>query len=140
MLKHAALPDSNKMPSSVLTLQQSQVIMALAQGATVTDATLQAGIDRSTYYLWLKNPHFQAELNRAKNELADAWRQQLKSLVNPALATIKGLLEGTDTSESIKLKTAVTVLKSAGVLDTRTSRTDRSRENRERAFVRAAVR
>jgi hypothetical protein len=38
-----------------LTAKKTKVITALIRGATVSDATRQASIDRSTYYLWVKS-------------------------------------------------------------------------------------
>lgn len=38
-----------------LATQKAQVITALVRGATVTDATKQANVDRTTFYLWRKS-------------------------------------------------------------------------------------
>jgi hypothetical protein len=103
--------------STELTPQQTEVIMALARGATVTDATRQANIDRTTYYLWLKNPNFEAELNRAKKEQADARRVQLQGLVDTAILTRREILTGTDVPPPIRLKAALAVLQSTGTLN-----------------------
>ena len=55
--------------------EQAEVITALVRGATITDATRRANVDRSAFYLWLKSDAaFEAELNRAKREHRDAKR------------------------------------------------------------------
>jgi 50S ribosomal subunit-associated GTPase HflX len=91
--------------------------MALARGATVTDATQQANIHRTTYYLWLENPNFEAELNRAKREQADAKRVQLQGLADTAISTLREILTGTDVPAPIRLKAALAVLQSTGTLN-----------------------
>jgi uncharacterized protein YdbL (DUF1318 family) len=119
MLKTADPQYSKETKSSTapLTSQQSLVIMARVQGATVTEATQQANIDRTTYYLWLKNPNFEAELNRAKKDLTDARRAKLQDLAETATSTLKELLTGTDVPANIRLKAAITVLGSLGTLE-----------------------
>jgi hypothetical protein len=73
--------------TAVLGSQQTEVISALVRGATVTDATKKANIDRTTFYLCLKSDtNFQAELNRAKKEHTNAMRAQLRELADTAIA------------------------------------------------------
>jgi hypothetical protein len=97
--------------------QQAEVIMALARGATVTDATKQANVDRTTFYLWRKSDvTFQVELNRAKQEQVDALRTKLQALADPALFTIREMLNGRDIPAGVRLKAALAVLQSIGTL------------------------
>ena len=51
-----------------LTAKKTEVILAFVRGATASDATRQADIDRRHVpYLWLRSDEaFLAELNRAK--------------------------------------------------------------------------
>jgi hypothetical protein len=104
--------------TAVLAPQQAEVITALVRGATVTDATKQANIDRTTFYLWLKaDANFLAELNRAKKEQADAMRAQLGDLADTAVSTLREMLTGADVPAGVRLKAALTVLHSLGGLE-----------------------
>ena len=95
--------------TAILAPEQTAVIMALMAGGTVTDATKQANVDRTTYYLWLKSDAtFYAELNRAKREQTDTMRAQLRSLADTAVATVREMLTGTEVPPGVRLKAAVT--------------------------------
>jgi hypothetical protein len=101
-----------------LAPQQAEVIAALARGANVTDATKQANVDRSTFYLWMKSDAtFEAELNRAKLEQMGAMRAQLRGLADTALSTIRELLTGADIPAGVRLRAAQTVLRAGGTLE-----------------------
>ena len=101
-----------------LAPQQAEVIVALVGGATVTDATKQASVDRGTFYLWLKSDaNFQAELNRARREQADAMRAQLRGLADTAVSTVREMLTGADVPAGVRLKAALAVLQSIGTLE-----------------------
>jgi 50S ribosomal subunit-associated GTPase HflX len=115
-LRNNSTESTQSTESTELTPQQTEVITALARGATVTDATQQANIDRTTYYLWLKNPNFEAELNRAKKEQADARRVQLHGLADTAISTLREILTGADVPAPVRLKAALAVLQSIGTL------------------------
>ena len=92
--------------------------MALTRGATVTDATKQANIDRTTFYLWLRSDAtFQAELNRAKQEHMDAMRAQLRGLADTAMSTVREVLTGPGVPAAVRLKAALAVLQSIGTLE-----------------------
>jgi AcrR family transcriptional regulator len=103
--------------TAVLAPQQAEVITALVRGATVTDATKQANIDRTTFYLRLKSDAtFLAELNRAKKEHTDAMRAQLRDLADTAVSTVREMLTGPDVPAGVRLKAALVVLESIGTL------------------------
>jgi hypothetical protein len=104
--------------TAVLAQQQTAVITALIGGATVTDATKAASVDRTTFYLWLKtDASFQAELNRAKREQMEAMRAQLRALADIAVATVQQMLTGPDVPAGVRLKAALAVLRSVGTLE-----------------------
>src|SRR5690242_18307245 len=101
-----------------LTPQQVEVIAALVRGTTVRDATKQANVDRTTFYLWLKSDaNFEAELNRAKQEQTDVMREQLRSLAGAAFSTIREMLNDFDVPAGVRLKAALVVLHSLGTLE-----------------------
>ena len=98
--------------------QQAEVIAALMRGATVTDATKQANVDRTTFYFWLRSDAtFQAELNRARREQIDAMRAQLRGLADTAVSTVREMLNGADVPAGVRLKAALAVLQSVGTLE-----------------------
>ena len=101
-----------------LAPQQVEVITGLARGLSVTDATKQAKIDRTTFYLWLRSDAtFHAELNRAKREHLDAMRAQLLGLAQTAVSTINEMLTSSDIPAGVRLKAALAVLQSLGTLE-----------------------
>ena len=98
--------------------EQAEVITALVRGATITDATRRANVDRSTFYLWLKSDAaFEAELNRAKREQRDALRAQLRELAGVAMSTVREMLTGPDVPPVVRLRAAIAVLQSVGTLE-----------------------
>ena len=101
-----------------LAPQKVEVITALVRGLSVTDATKQAKIDRTTFYLWLRSDAtFHAELNRAKREHLDAMRAQLLGLAQTAVSTINEMLTSSDIPAGVRLKAALAVLQSLGTLE-----------------------
>jgi hypothetical protein len=116
-----------------LARQQTSVIADLVRGATVTDATRQAGVDRSTYYLWLRSDAtFEAELNRAEREQIDAMRAQLGGLADAAVSTIREMLTGADVPAGLRLKAALAVLQATGALESGVGATDPEAIEQER--------
>jgi hypothetical protein len=104
--------------TATLAPQQADLISALVKGATVTDATRQASIDRSTFYLWLKtDANFKAELNRALKEHGDFVRAQLRTLADTAVSTLKDALTGANVPAGVRVKAALAVLHSIGTLE-----------------------
>ena len=87
------------------------------RGASVTDATREANVARTTFYLWIKSDAaFQADLNRAKQEQAEAMRAQLRGLADVAVSTIREMLTGADVPAGLRLKAALAVLQTTGML------------------------
>ena len=119
-----------------LAPQQAEVITALVRGATVTDATKQANVDRTTFYLWLKSDAtFEAELNRAKQEQMDAMRAQLRGLADTAVSTIREILTGGEIPAGVRLRAALAVLQSIGTLEPEEiGKTDPAAIKEERMF------
>ena len=98
--------------------EQAEVITALVRGATITDATRRANVDRSTFYLWLKSDAaFEPELNRAKREQRDALRAQLREVAGVAMSTVREMLTGPDVPPGVRLRAAIAVLQSVGTLE-----------------------
>jgi len=125
-----------------LAPHQADVIAALMRGASVTDATRQANVDRTTFYLWIKSDViFQAELNRAKQEQAEAMRAQLRGLADAAVSTVREMLTGADVPAGVRLKAALAVLQATGTFDPQDAGTtdpeDIERDQKQQSFLNA---
>jgi hypothetical protein len=107
----------NSTESTELVTRKAEVIAALVRGATVTEATREAHVDRTTFYLWLRSDvKFQAGLNRAKQERANATQSQLMELAGTAVSTVREILTDTDGPPSLRLKAALAILQGVGCL------------------------
>jgi hypothetical protein len=109
-------PKSTQSTKSTLNTQRFEVIQALVGGATVTSATKAAGVDRSTFYLWMKSdPEFVAELNCAQKERETAMRAQLHSLVDAAVEALQEMLAPElDAPSAVRLKAALEIIARSG--------------------------
>jgi hypothetical protein len=99
-----------------LSPQQQSVITAIVQGQSISEATQKASVNRTTYYVWLDNPHFAAELNQARSERAQFIKAQLEGLADTAMAVLKDFLTSDIVPPTVRLKAAVTVLQGMGGL------------------------
>jgi hypothetical protein len=58
-------------------------------------------VDRTTFYLWIKSDAvLQAELNRARQEHAEAMRAQVQELADAAVTTVREMLTGLEPQDS----------------------------------------
>jgi hypothetical protein len=95
--------------------EQAEVITALVRGATITDATRRANVDRSTFYLWLKSDAaFEAELNRAKREVPPGVRLRAAIAVLQSVGTMEPEEIGETDPAAIREKRQFSL---AGLLD-----------------------
>jgi hypothetical protein len=102
--------NSTNSTNSTLTTEQSEVIEALMSGATITSATKMAGVDRSTFYVWMKHDAgFVAELSRAQKARDTAVRAQLDSLADAALDALQEMLDP-EIPPAVRLKVALQIL------------------------------
>jgi hypothetical protein len=87
-----------------LSPRQRDVILALADARTVAGAARQAGVARSSVYVWLQDERFRAEVGRVRDLLF----QEALDVVNGAMAKavdkLVGMLE--HGSSTIRLKAA----------------------------------
>jgi transposase-like protein len=102
------------MTDSGLSDQQIQVINALSNGVTVTEAAEQAGIHRNTINNWRRNElAFQHALADAQYDRALFHRERAESLVDKAYATLEALLADPKTPASVRLKAVLYILDKA---------------------------
>jgi hypothetical protein len=99
--------DTNKNLSPV----QAQVIAALAQGRTATDAARDAGIHRTTIHHWVRTePLFKTSLQEAQREYVETLHDGMRNLAARAVETLRNLLDDPKTPPSVRLRTALAVL------------------------------
>lgn len=111
---------------ATLTKKQSLAISAVISSKNVNQGLKKININRSTWYRWLKKPHFKAELDRAKRKLVKSALESLDLATEKAVDVLKSLLNSD--SESIKLKTATTILEFTERLVMKQELTDRIKE------------
>ena len=79
-----------------LSAKQTRAIAALLEAPSTAAAMKQAGVARTTLYLWLKNESFRTELARARRAAYDEALHGLKSLSTAAVAELQRLLRSRD--------------------------------------------
>ncbi len=96
---------------SSLLPAQAKVVLALAQGATISKAAYNAGVHRSTVHDWLKNnPRVAAALRQARQDYVVTLRDELRDLSALALSTLRSLLEDSASPSSVRLRCALALL------------------------------
>lgn len=95
-----------------LTTSQENAIDALILGATDAEAGNAAGVTRQTINNWKNHhPEFIAEMNRRRQEIWEASREHLRSLVPKALHVLDAALS----SETPNSRLAIRVLELSGL-------------------------
>ena len=108
---HHNSSEFNTISDKILSPVQAQVIAALAQGRTATDAALQAGIHRTTIHGWFRDlPVFKTAFQEAQREYVETLHDGLRDLAARAVETLRSLLDDPATPPSVRLRTALAVL------------------------------
>jgi hypothetical protein len=90
---------------------QAQVIAALAQGRTITDAARQAGLHRTTIHTWFRDqPAFKTAFEDAQREYVAALQDGMRDLAARAVETLRSLLDDPKTPAAVRLRTALAIL------------------------------
>ena len=90
---------------------QDQIVVALANGASLSDAAAAAGIHRNTVGNWRRNSaFFRAEFAQVQYDRALLLREQTESLAATAIDTIRAILTDPQASPSVRLKAALAIL------------------------------
>ena len=84
------------MTEQILSDRQLKVIPLIVTCRTIKEGTEKAGIERSTYYEWLKIPEFKAELDRQRNEITAEAFEVLTQSLTKAVDALTGLLDNQD--------------------------------------------
>jgi len=91
-----------------LTDRQLKAIPHIVSSPTYTEGCKKAKINKTTFYKWLKNPEFKAELDRQRNEVAAEALGVLSQSLTKAVETLVGLLDNKD--DRLKRLTAKDVI------------------------------
>jgi len=91
-----------------LTRKQLKAIPLILEAKSITKGVKKACISKTTFYEWLKNPEFKAELSRQRQELVDLALHELKISTSEAVGVLRELLKAK--GENVRLRTAQTIL------------------------------
>ena len=104
------MPDSTDL--NALTAVQQQVLQALVAGTSITAASQDAGVHRTSVHLWTRqHPHFARALLTARQDKADRMLDELGDLADLALNTFRQILTDEQASPATRLKAAMEVVK-----------------------------
>jgi len=95
--------------ASALSPTQIHAIELIVSGKSVTETASLIDRSRSVMYLWQKDPHFVAELNRQRNDLHNSAQSRLLALSRAALDVVEQRLAQGD------LRAALGLLKLSGL-------------------------
>ena len=79
-----------------LTDRQVKAIPHIVACPIYTEGCEKAGLNRTTFYEWLKEPEFKAELDRQRDEVAAEAFGVLSQGLTKAVETLVGLLDNKD--------------------------------------------
>ena len=96
-----------------LSVRQSEAILCLVSGETITQVAEIVGVHRSTIHRWMSEAEFTAEFNANRLELHESADARLLSLVEDAIDLVAGAIADGSTD------TAIVVLKGMGLLSGR---------------------
>jgi hypothetical protein len=84
------------MSEAKLTDRQVKAIPHIVACPTYTEGCEKAKLNRTTFYKWLKEPEFKAELDRQRDEVAAEAFGVLSQGLTKAVETLVGLLDNKD--------------------------------------------
>ena len=82
--------------NSALTDRQLKAIPVIVASPTYSEGCKKAKLNRTTFYEWLKNPEFKAELDRKREEIAAEAFGVLSQSLTKAVEALVGLLDNAD--------------------------------------------
>lgn len=100
--------ENKKNKDTELTPLQERAVYILASGKSITDTAKEINTDRGTIYNWFLLSEFNAFYNRVRVEFKTQCENELLSLYDQAIQTIKDTLKSDN--ETLKFKTAVFIL------------------------------
>jgi SEC-C motif len=108
---HHNSSESDTIPNATVSPAQAQVIAALAQGRTITDAAHDAGLHRTTIHHWFRTePVFTTAFRQAQREYVETLQDGMRDLAARAVETLRDLLDDPKTPPAVRLRTALAIL------------------------------
>jgi hypothetical protein len=108
----AATPAVEPILPVSLPPQQETALELLRNGASLSDAARDAGVDRRTLYRWLhSNPVFRAAYNQWQNEVYEYGRAKMISLIGVAAAAVENDLKNGNGKLGLQLLDKMNVFK-----------------------------
>ena len=96
-----------------LSSQQYVVLQALLSGFTISEAAESAGVHRSTIYTWQRSHvEFRSALVEARRLQAETLRDNIQSIAQRSVETLRNILDDEKASPTVRLKAALAVIKS----------------------------
>ena len=86
-----------------MTQKQNRFLLAMLEESTVSKAAEVSGISRDTAYRYLKEPEFQAELNRRRGECLNDTVRFLQSKLTLCSEQLVSIIENPDTADQVKI-------------------------------------
>jgi hypothetical protein len=90
---------------NALTTRQQEALPHLVSAPNYVEGCRRAGITRTTFYKWLRNPSFEAELTKRKDAIVTEALDILKAHIGKAVDALVELLENTK-NEGLRRQTA----------------------------------
>jgi hypothetical protein len=81
---------------SELNARQRRAIPFIVASPTIIEGVNKAGVNPKTFYQWLKQPEFKAELDRQRDEVTAEAFAILSQNITRAVETLTGLLDTND--------------------------------------------
>ncbi len=81
---------------SKLTARQLKAIPHIVSSSTYTEGSKKAKVNKTTFYKWLKEPEFKAELDRQRDEIAAEAFGVLSQSLTQAVEALVSLLDNKD--------------------------------------------
>ncbi len=81
---------------SKLNAKQHRAIPFIVTSPTIIEGAKKAGVNPKTYYEWLKQPEFKAELDRQRNKITEEAFRTLEHSLTKAIGTLTSLLDTND--------------------------------------------
>lgn len=88
-----------------LTARKKKAIAAILEAPNYEAAIPAAGVCRQTFYKWLRDPNFKAELDRRLDELAGGAIGRIKGAAGEAVEKLRTLLNSEN--ENIQIRAAM---------------------------------
>lgn len=96
--------------SQKISTRKMLAIQALLKGLNITEAAMEAHVNRRTLTRWMGDKAFTDALEAAVSDVITAATRKLITLANPAVQVIEFSMANKDSNPGVRLRAAQTVL------------------------------